>query len=132
MSETNNRWRDLALQFDNHRMQALWHLRALLDSPSQHRHAAAEFLCTTPIQGNVVAKEIAVQELTEKFKSDLLCLVRKYGDSVRLHGYSTFGNDKKAFDEIEQLLNAQLLKGGNSEPQRKDCQQDPEDSVGRR
>lgn len=59
-SEAADNWRRLALQFDNHRMQALWHLKAVLLSPSRHRHAAAAFLAEPPLDGEkVLADRIA-------------------------------------------------------------------------
>lgn len=39
-----NAWRTLAMQFDRHRMSALWHLRAMLDDPEKHRSIAERFL----------------------------------------------------------------------------------------
>lgn len=43
-----NQWRGLALQFDNHRMQALYHLKALLQYPTEHAEAARTFLASPP------------------------------------------------------------------------------------
>lgn len=40
----NDSWRDMALRFDRHRMQALWHLQAMLSDPSGHAEAVREFL----------------------------------------------------------------------------------------
>ncbi|MFJ9451460.1 hypothetical protein [Herbaspirillum sp. NPDC101397] len=47
-------WRRLALQFDNHRMKALAHLRMLLKEPAAHAGAAAEFLAAPPLSGEKV------------------------------------------------------------------------------
>lgn len=47
-------WRRLALQFDEHRMQALAHLRCLLENPEAHREAAIEFLAKKPPDGEAV------------------------------------------------------------------------------
>lgn len=46
--EALKHWRDLALQFDNHRMSALWHLKTLV-SDGAHYDAAAAFLAEPPI-----------------------------------------------------------------------------------
>ena len=47
-------WRRLALQFDSHRMMALWHLKALLDDPAGHRETAKKFLSMPPLSGEQV------------------------------------------------------------------------------
>lgn len=53
-------WRRLALQFDGHRMQALHHLRAMLQDPAKHAPVATEFLCAPPLSGEaVLASRIA-------------------------------------------------------------------------
>ncbi len=52
-------WRRLALQFDGHRMQALWHLNALLNDPGHADHVKA-FLSEPPLGGEkVLAQRIA-------------------------------------------------------------------------
>lgn len=60
------RWRDLALQFDNHRLAALWHLKALLQS-SEHEGAAHDFLSSPPLSSSeIVAERDALKsELTK-------------------------------------------------------------------
>lgn len=50
-------WRRLALQFDGHRMQALWHLKCLLKDPEAHRGDAEKFLSTPPLSGEKVLEE---------------------------------------------------------------------------
>ena len=50
-------WRRLALQFDNHRMTALWHLKGLLQDPKGHQPAARQFLAGPPLSGEVVLAE---------------------------------------------------------------------------
>jgi hypothetical protein len=54
--ESLSYWRALALQFDNHRMAALWHLKALLQS---HEHAGAvhDFLDAPPMASHEVVAE---------------------------------------------------------------------------
>lgn len=54
---SDNEWRRLALQFDNHRMQALWHLRTLLEYPQEHANSAREFLSAPPLNGEKVLAE---------------------------------------------------------------------------
>jgi hypothetical protein len=44
-------WRDLALQFDNHRMAALWHLKALLQS-QEHAGPATHAVMIDPKNGH--------------------------------------------------------------------------------
>lgn len=64
-----NDWRKLALQFDQQRMSALWHLRALLQDPEAHATAAREFLAAPP-----AASVPTVQPLTEAAPEPTSCL----------------------------------------------------------
>jgi len=50
-------WRRLAFQFDEHRMQALNHLRAMLADPKAHAYLVTEFLAAPPINGEQVLAE---------------------------------------------------------------------------
>ena len=50
-------WRRLAMQFDGHRMQALGHLRILLDNPEKHAEAVRSFLSVGPLDGDSVLAE---------------------------------------------------------------------------
>ena len=54
-------WRDLALQFDNHRMRALWHLKTLV-SDGAHYEAAAAFLAEPPIPATDLQQRLTVAE----------------------------------------------------------------------
>ena len=61
-TEAADNWRKLALQFDNHRMQALGHLKAILhpDSSVDEYKAAELFLKAPPLDGEaVLAQRIA-------------------------------------------------------------------------
>jgi hypothetical protein len=55
--EATDDWRRLALQFDCHRMQALGHLKAMLQDPTVHRANAEQFLAARPLSGEVVLAE---------------------------------------------------------------------------
>ncbi|MFG5778247.1 hypothetical protein ACFIQF_14355 [Comamonas sp. J-3] len=59
--EHANQWRDLALQFDGHRMQALGHLKAMRKDPFKHCDAAGEFLAAPPLPGEAVLAERLAQ-----------------------------------------------------------------------
>lgn len=50
-------WRRLALQFDGHRMKALWHLKTLLKNPDTHREAVEQFLSEGPLSGEEILAE---------------------------------------------------------------------------
>ncbi|NDV50390.1 hypothetical protein [Salipiger sp. PrR003] len=50
-------WRRLALQFDGHRVQALWHLRKVLHVGEVHREDIEAFLNEAPLSGEDVLKE---------------------------------------------------------------------------
>lgn len=63
--ELANDWRRLALQFDGHRMSALWFLKALVRSPgdAELTERADEFLKQPPLSGE--------QELANRLASML-------------------------------------------------------------
>ena len=67
-NDTSVEWRRLALQFDEHRMQALWHLQCILKDPIAHRAAVEAFLTAPPLDGDVVLaarlREIATTGLS--------------------------------------------------------------------
>lgn len=42
--DEEDQWRDVALRFDKHRMQALWHLNAMLKDPVKHADSVRQFL----------------------------------------------------------------------------------------
>jgi len=49
-SDAADKWRTLALQYDGHRMQALAHLKCMVENPATHRSIAAQFLRAAPAQ----------------------------------------------------------------------------------
>lgn len=55
--EALNHWHDLALQFDNHRMKALWHLKTLV-SDGAHYDAAAAFLAEPPVPASELQQRL--------------------------------------------------------------------------
>lgn len=57
MDTNESEWRRLALQFDQHRMQALWHLKCLLADPQGHKEQAELFLSAAPLSGEEVLAE---------------------------------------------------------------------------
>jgi uncharacterized protein YihD (DUF1040 family) len=59
-------WRRLALQFDGHRMQAIWHLNALLKDPG-HAAQAQAFLSAPPLSGEQVLED-RIAELAQENK----------------------------------------------------------------
>lgn len=50
-------WRRLALQFDGHRMQALGHLKAMVQDPAAHTPVVEQFLAAGPLSGEEVLAE---------------------------------------------------------------------------
>lgn len=56
-----NEWRRLALQFDGHRMQAISHLKCMLEFAAKHRDAAEAFLAAAPLSGEAVLAERIAQ-----------------------------------------------------------------------
>lgn len=66
--EAADNWRRLAMQFDNHRLQALWHLKRILhaDSSADEYKAAEQFLAAPPLDGEaVLAQRIAALAATQ-------------------------------------------------------------------
>lgn len=62
------KWRDLALQFDGHRMQALSFLKHILGSlPETEFPEARQFLKDGPIPGEEILRQ-RLQEMMEKIK----------------------------------------------------------------
>lgn len=63
-------WRDLALQFDNHRMAALWHLKRLVVDP-QSNSVAELFLSEPPLSAHeVVAERDQLKAENEALRKD--------------------------------------------------------------
>lgn len=59
--EALKHWRDLALQFDNHRMKALWHLKTLV-SDGAHYDAAAAFLAEPPVPASELQQRLTAAD----------------------------------------------------------------------
>lgn len=65
---TDMKWRDLALQFDGHRMQALCFLKQILGTlPETEFPEARQFLKDGPIPGEEILRQ-RLQEMMEKMK----------------------------------------------------------------
>lgn len=58
------KWRDAALRFDRHRMQALWHLQAMLQDPGKHADVARQFLADPSHFGVQVPRELVTSAIT--------------------------------------------------------------------
>lgn len=99
--EATDDWRRLALQFDCHRMQALGHLKAMLQDPTVHRANAEQFLAAGPLSGEVVLAE-RIAALAARQAPDLAKLER-YNcskDWMRLEKEGQFVR----FDDVAALL----------------------------
>jgi hypothetical protein len=70
-SDAEADWRRLALQFDGHRMQAIGHLKAMLQDPQAHREVAEKFLSAGPLSGEEVLAERIKQLAAAPAPSDL-------------------------------------------------------------
>lgn len=73
-AETLDQWRNLAMQFDRHRMQALGHLRAVMGNPgSRHEIDARQFLEAGPMAGEkALAERLAALPLQALSREKLL------------------------------------------------------------
>ena len=75
--EALKHWRDLALQFDNQRMKALWHLKTLV-SDAAHYDAAAAFLTEPPIPASELQQRLtAAEDELDRCKSMALMIEEK-------------------------------------------------------
>jgi hypothetical protein len=94
-------WRDLALQFDNHRMTTLWHLKTLAVNPS-YAPAVSEFLASPPLPASEV-----VQRLTaaEQRNAELVKVLRDIRKSSVL--------SRRSDAQIDALLDASTNQGLN-------------------
>lgn len=110
LDERLTEWRNLALQFDNQRMAAVWHLRAMVDNAQDARKHALTFLAAAPRPGRDIAKEVAKHELDEEFIARIMNLVSVYGRAVKLRGHSAFKCDEGAYQNIEDTLRCYLKK----------------------
>lgn len=64
--KTEMKWRDLALQFDGHRMQALCFLKQILkELPETEFPEAREFLSAGPIPGEEILRQRLLQIVEE-------------------------------------------------------------------
>lgn len=92
--EAANAWRRLALQFDNHRMQALWHLTSMLASPQEHAHDAAMFIKAPPLDGEAVLaqriKDLAQQQQAEPITE---AVIDAYLEDYEMQGEAEDGRD---------------------------------------
>lgn len=74
--EALKHWRDLALQFDNHRMKALWHLKTLV-SDGAHCDAAAAFLAEPPVPASELQQRLtAADERNDNRDSEIFAQVQ--------------------------------------------------------
>ena len=68
--EALSHWRDFALQFDNHRMEALWHLKRVLADENQTEQAEA-FLSKPPLSaGDIVSERDQLKAENESLRAD--------------------------------------------------------------
>lgn len=78
VASLTDKWRDLALKFDRHRMAAMWHLRALLADPGAHAAAARAFLDEPPPAEPVAVPAQAWQPIETAPKDEKVVL---WGDA---------------------------------------------------
>ena len=80
--EALKHWRDLALQFDNHRMKALWHLKTLV-SDGAHYDAAEAFLTEPPVPPSELQQRLtAADERADVLTTALAGMLFAFDDGV--------------------------------------------------
>lgn len=93
--EATDNWRRLALQFDGHRMQALWHLKRILhaDSSVDEYKAAEAFLEAPPLDGEaVLSQRITALYADAVAAKPLAYLVERHAFRASPHGQDAEGN----------------------------------------
>lgn len=66
MNKTDIKWRDLALQFDGHRMQAISLLKMIVNDAQDDQYSSVrDFLKSGPLSGEEVLRERIAQMLKE-------------------------------------------------------------------
>lgn len=93
--EAADNWRRLALQFDGHRMQALWHLKRILhaDSSVDEYKAAEAFLEAPPLDGEaVLSQRITALYADAVAAKPLAYLVERHAFRASPHGQDAEGN----------------------------------------
>lgn len=101
------RWRDLALRFDHHRIETLWHLKALVAKPS-HKEAAEVFLSNPTLAAHEVVQRLTAAEHRNASLSKLL---QRCIPGCRYKGSHT---ERALINEIEAAL-AKPTESGASE-----------------
>lgn len=101
--ESLKHWRDLALQFDKHRMDALWHLKALIGDAT-HAAKATEFLSAPPL----VAHEIVARLTTAEQRNTELAAEVARRDAL-------LGELGCPFDPVSDLYPKPAEEGANHE-----------------
>lgn len=69
--DAENEWRRLALQFDGHRMQALYHLKMMMVNPDKHAPIVDVFLKAPPLSGEeVLSQRIGAMSVKPEAKGE--------------------------------------------------------------
>lgn len=76
-------WRRLALQFDGHRMQAIGHLKCMVQDPVAHKEEAEKFLKAGPLSGTVVL-ENRLRAMATTMAQENFDLFMKEGECMKL------------------------------------------------
>lgn len=138
--DEEDQWRDVALRFDKHRMQALWHLQAMLQDPVKHADVVRQFLkdpthpaaATPPQQAagvpvidiKAAAQKLMGWPLPKDFSPD--CGISFDGRGPDARGYDKgwpTGTNLLTVQQAEQML-AYALEGINqSAPTMADAKQ---------
>tara|TARA_R110000868_G_scaffold96392_2_gene265168 strand:+ start:2918 stop:3265 length:348 start_codon:yes stop_codon:yes gene_type:complete len=103
---TEKVWRNLALQFDEHRMLALAHLRRALDSGLQNRQEIELFLQSPPRSGNEISAE------ADDLRAEVARLRAALGPIEKVNGVAH--NYISCYDcrESSMIARAALAHGG--------------------
>lgn len=130
--EALSHWRDLALQFDNHRMEALWHLKRVLSDENQTEQAQA-FLSKPPLSaGDIISERNQLKAENESLRADAeryrwlrdakgLSLrsdgskwTRSNGEQfIASHHLCAFDTSYAAFESLDEVIDAAISSPEN-------------------
>lgn len=98
--EALSHWRDLALQLDNHRMQALWHLKRVLANENSMSDAQS-FLSNPPLSASeIVAERDSLKDDAARYQ-----FIRKADEDQSLAMHA-IGTQNGLDDYIDAALNS--------------------------
>lgn len=110
MNKTDIKWRDLALQFDGHRMQAISLLKMIVnDAPDDQYSSVRDFLKSGPLSGEEVLRERIAQMLKENVPVGWKLVPIEPTEDMLIHGFES--EPDEIFSDYEDWEKYQEMTG---------------------